>query len=61
MYSNMSSIVSYNNVQSREFSMKRGIRQGSSLSAKFYLVFINDLIEMLATSNLGATAVFKHR
>ena len=52
-YHNIQSIVSINTYQSPPFDIQRGIRQGGVLSALFYIVFINDLVEELDKSNLG--------
>ncbi|VDH90704.1 Hypothetical predicted protein [Mytilus galloprovincialis] len=47
--------VAENGIQTAHaFELKRGIRQGSSLSAKLYLIFINDLINELESSKEGA-------
>ena len=55
LYTDMLSCVLCNNVMSSWFPMKRGIRQGSALSAKLYLVFINDLLNELEYSGMGAS------
>ena len=55
MYSNLSSTVLCCGSYSRSFDLNRGVRQGSALSAKLYLIFINDLIEQLQSSQKGAT------
>ena len=57
MYRNLKRCVRYNNKLSRYFCMERGIRQGSSLSAKLYLVYINELIDLVSTSGNGAVIV----
>ncbi|CAG2220498.1 unnamed protein product [Mytilus edulis] len=54
MYTNLYGAVSSNGKLSKWFELKRGIRQGSSLSAKLYLIFINDLINELESSKEGA-------
>ena len=54
-YHNIQSIVSINTYQSPPFDIQRGIRQGGGLSALFYIVFINDLVEELDKSNLGVS------
>ncbi|VDI62406.1 Hypothetical predicted protein [Mytilus galloprovincialis] len=54
MYRDLKSCVRCNNVTSRFFSFERGVRQGSALSAKLYLIYINDLIDILSTSGKGA-------
>ena len=57
LYSNLTSCVRYNNQVSRFFKLERGIRQGSSLSAKLYLVYINELIDLISNSNMSAVIV----
>ena len=47
--------MSINRCQSTFFSIKQGIRQGGVSSSFLYLVFINDLIEELDTSDLGVS------
>ncbi|VDI54058.1 Hypothetical predicted protein [Mytilus galloprovincialis] len=54
MYTNLYGAVSSNGKLSKWFELKRGIRQGSSLSAKLYLIFINDLYNELESSKEGA-------
>ncbi|CAC5382904.1 unnamed protein product [Mytilus coruscus] len=54
MYRDLKSCVRCNNVVSTFFSLESGVRQGSALSAKLYLIYINDLIDILSTSGKGA-------
>jgi hypothetical protein len=54
MYNNLSSSVLCNGILSKWFKLNRGVRQGSALSAKLYLIFINDLINELVICNKGA-------
>ena len=54
MYNNLSSSVLCNGILSKWFKLNRGVRQGSALSAKLYLIFINDLINELVLCNKGA-------
>ena len=54
MYNNLSSSVLCNGILSKWFKHNRGVRQGSALSAKLYLIFINDLINELVLCNKGA-------
>ena len=55
MYNDLSSAVLCNGVLSKWFKLNRGVRQGSALSAKLYLIFINDLIDQLEKCNKGAS------
>jgi hypothetical protein len=54
MYNNLSSSVLCNGILSKWLKHNRGGRQGSALSAKLYLIFINDLINELVLCNKGA-------
>ncbi|PJE77674.1 hypothetical protein CI610_03399 [invertebrate metagenome] len=54
MYSCFTSNVVFNGFKSESVIMKRGILQGGSLSAKMYLVFINDLLNEVESSGKGA-------
>ena len=54
MYSNLTSAVSCNGIRTKWFRLCRGVRQGSALSAKLYMIFINDLIDKLEHSKCGA-------
>ena len=60
IYEEMESCVLVNGVKSRLFTVKRGIRQGSALSAKLYLVFINGLLKQVESSNRGAMLMDLH-
>ena len=53
MYSDTHSAVLFNGQISRRFQIKRGVRQGSSLSSKLYLLYINDLLEQLSERKCG--------
>jgi hypothetical protein len=57
IYSNLKSCVRCNNQTSRYFDLSRGIRQGSVLSAKLYLIYIDELINILSKSGKGAIMV----
>lgn len=57
MYSQLNSRVKYNNCVSKSFNLERGVRQGSALSAKLYLVYINNLIDQLTNSGYGAMII----
>ena len=54
MYMNLTSAVLCDGQLSDWFMLNRGVRQGSVLSAKLYLIFINDLIDELESSKCGA-------
>ena len=54
MYEGLESAVLVNNVHSNWFPIGQGVKQGGVLSTLLYLIYINDLIEHLATSGLGA-------
>ena len=53
-YTDVSSAVIINSQKSRWFTLKRGLRQGGTLSTLLYLVHINDLLNELQNSNIGA-------
>ncbi len=40
---------------SREYTIERGVRQGGVLSTSLYKIYINDLLERLAASELGCS------
>ncbi len=54
IYSNMRSCVFTNSEKSYWFQLYRGVRQGSVLSAKLYLVYIDGLLKSLSASKKGA-------
>ncbi|KAK6191097.1 hypothetical protein SNE40_002842 [Patella caerulea] len=54
MYTNMTSCVRLNGDYSRNFTLQRGVRQGGVLSAKFYLLYINSLLNYISESRYGA-------
>ncbi|CAC5360222.1 unnamed protein product [Mytilus coruscus] len=51
---NLSSAILSGGNLSTWFKLNRGVRQGSALCAKLYLIFINDLTNELESSNKGA-------
>ncbi|XP_071094696.1 uncharacterized protein [Haliotis cracherodii] len=53
-YKFLESSVLVNNTRSYWFPLSRGVRQGSVLSAKLYLLYIDELLQKLSTSKLGA-------
>ncbi|CAC5368106.1 unnamed protein product [Mytilus coruscus] len=54
MYSDLTSAVFSGGKLSNWFKLHRGVRQGSLLSAKLYLIFINDLIDKLESCQQAA-------
>ena len=54
MYTNNIAKVLINNRYSREFKIKSGVLQGSILGPTLFIIFINDLLESLNASCLGA-------
>ena len=52
-YSNLKSLVRWNNVYSKTFCVTRGTRQGSILSPALFNVFINDLLVLLENCTDG--------
>ena len=59
-YSKLSSVVRWNGVFSPRFSVNNGVRQGSILSAILFNIYINDLIQLLQSSNLGCNVSDKY-
>ena len=57
MYFDLKSCIRCNNDVSRYFRLDRGVRQGSALSAKLYLIYINELINIISNSGKGAVLV----
>lgn len=57
MYQDLRSCVRCNNKLSRYFPLATGIRQSSSLSATLYLVYINELIDLVINSDKGAVII----
>ncbi|CAC5367721.1 unnamed protein product [Mytilus coruscus] len=54
MYTDLSSAILSGRKLLTWFKLNRGVRQGSALYAKLYVIFINDLINELESSNKGA-------
>ena len=54
MYTDNIAKVLINNRYSREFKIKLGVLQGSILGPVLFIIFINDLLESLNASCLGA-------
>ncbi|CAC5401952.1 unnamed protein product [Mytilus coruscus] len=53
MYTNATSAVKWNGQTSELFNVLQGVRQGGILSTDLYKLYINPLLNMLETSNLG--------
>jgi len=60
IYSNARSCVLVNNIYSRFFRQQRGLCQGSILSPKLYVLFINDLLHKLSYSKKGTMILDVH-
>ena len=52
-YSNLSSVVKWNNVFSFTFSVRSGVRQGGVLSPRLFTVYLDDLFRLLKASRVG--------
>ena len=52
-YSNLSSVVKWNNAYSYTFSVRSGVRQGGVLSPRLFTVYLDDLFRLLKESNVG--------
>ena len=52
-YSNLSSVVKWNNVVSRSFNITSGVRQGGILSPRLFILYVNDLLTKLRQSGVG--------
>ena len=49
----MQSAVSFNGVLSRWFDVKQSVRQGGVLSPWLYMLYVNQLLDLLRKSNVG--------
>ena len=54
IYSHTGSYIHLNGMCSKEFESKNGLLQGNNLSPMYFALYINDLLEELRKSNLGA-------
>ena len=61
MYSNLSSKVFCYGSYSKWFNLNRGVRQGSALSAKLYLIFINSYRTITIKSKRSYIARFTYK
>ncbi|PJE78122.1 hypothetical protein CI610_02944 [invertebrate metagenome] len=59
MYTDINSSVFFNGLISAPGKMERGILQGGALSAKMYLIFINDLLDEVERCGRGAMIIDK--
>ena len=52
-YSDISSYVKWEDIRGTPFPVKQGVRQGGTLSAPLYKLYIHPLLEKLEDSKLG--------
>ena len=53
MYINQKIQVKWNNVLSNQYSISNGVKQGGCLSPTLFNIYLNDLIDVLRSSNIG--------
>ena len=53
MYINQKIQVKWNNVLSKQYSISNGVKQGGCLSPTLFSIYLNDLIDVLRSSNIG--------
>ena len=53
-YSNSSSCILLDGISSRNFRVLQGVRQGAILSPLLYSIYVDELLDSLVSSNLGA-------
>ena len=53
MYINQKIQVKWNNVLSKQYSISNGVEQGGCLSPTLFSIYLNDLIDVLRSSNIG--------
>ena len=56
-YSNLTSLVKWNDTHSRSFNVTSGVRQGGILSPKLFIVYVDDLLVTLRKSGVGCHIV----
>ena len=52
-YSNLTSVVKWNGLLSYSFAVKSGVRQGGVLSPHLFAIYVDDLISLLRSLNVG--------
>ena len=52
MYINQKIQVKWNDVLSNQYSISNGVRQGGCLSSTLFSIYLNDLIDVLRSSNI---------
>ena len=55
MYINQQIHVKWNNTIFKQSNIKNGVKQGGCLSPSLFSVYLNKLIEILRTSNVGCS------
>ena len=53
MYINQKIQVKWKNALSNQYSISNGVKQGGCLSPTLFSIYINDLIDVLCSSNIG--------
>ena len=53
MYINQKIRVNWNNVLSKQYCISNGVKQGGCLSPTLFSIYLNDLIDVLCSSNIG--------
>ena len=53
LYTNATTKIKWNGQLSESFNIEQGVRQGGTLSADLYKIYINQLLNLLEDSNLG--------
>ena len=53
MYINQKIQVKCNDVLSNQYSISNGVKQGGCLSPILFSIYLNDLIDVLRSSNIG--------
>ena len=54
LYRNATTKIKWKDQLSEEFKIEQGDRQGGTLSADLYKIYINQLLDLMQESNLGA-------
>ena len=53
MYINQKIQVKWNDVLPNQYSISNGVKQGGCLSPTHFSIYLNDLIDVLRSSNIG--------